>query len=168
MLLQAEILVAKGDRGKALDTWKQAVALYEGLVARDPTNVDSRETLANLYGLYTRVNNEKEAVRANLLRANEIFTALLRENPQSPKADGWVWFIATHFHNLGNRYFAESISTRKGSSSELLEKAIQSFHEGLRFCEERVNQTGRRDGLLHAFAVNELYLFRAYRMRARG
>ncbi len=168
LLLQAEILTAKGDRGKALDAWKQAVDLYEALVARDPTDINNRESLANLYGLYTKVDNSIEAVRANLLRANEIYTGLLRENPQSTKADGWVWFIATHLHNLGTRYFAKSMSTSDGNSSELLERAIQSFREGLRFCEERVSQTGRRDGLLRAFAVNEVYLFRAYRVRARA
>ncbi len=166
LMLQAEILADKGDHGKALDVWQQAVDLFEARVARDPADVYNRESLANLYGLYTKVNNDMEGVRINLLRANEIFAALLREDPQSPKADGWVWFIATQLHNLGSRYFAESLTASDGSRSELVERAIKSFREAVLICEERVKQTGRREGLLSAFAVNERYLCRVYRMQA--
>ena len=166
LMMEAEILVEKGERGRASEVWKQAVDLFEALVARDPADINNRDWLARLLHLHFRMAASPETSRSNARRSNEIYVALLRENPQSQEAAGWTWFVGTNLYDIGHKYFEESGSTSGQRKLDLLDKAIEAFREGRRFCAERAEQKDRRDRVLRPLALNEMYLCRAYRTRA--
>jgi hypothetical protein len=93
-------------------------------------------------------------------RSNEIFTALLREDPQAHEHASWISCIGLNFHNIGHEYFEESRSATGQRKSDLMRKAGQAFSDGLRFCARQVEPKDLLDQVLHPRALNERYLCR--------
>ena len=167
LMMEAKVLREKGDHTRAAEVGNQSVDLLAGLVARDPGERSNREALAHYLREQASKATDWETRRANARRSNELYMALLSEDPQSHEAAGWSSCVATNLHNIGNEYFLESQSAPGGNRLSLLREAIEAFSGGVRFCSERVEREGRRDRFLASLALNERYLCRAHAQQAK-
>jgi tRNA A-37 threonylcarbamoyl transferase component Bud32 len=166
LMMEANMLVEKGDRSRASAVGKQAVEILERLVAHDPADTDNRDALARLLQNHAIMGASTETNRSNSLRSIKIFEALLRENPRSQQAPVWIRAIGLNFHNIGNEYFFDSESASGEKRLDLLSKAIDEFRAGRVFCEDHVKAIDRRDKVLFSLALNARYLCRAYHRQA--
>jgi serine/threonine protein kinase len=166
LMMEAKILLEKGERARAEEAGQRAIDLAEGLVDRHPSDIDHREGLAHLLHVQTTICTLAESNRSHARRSNEFFMALLLENPRAQRAADWAGFIAVNLHNIGDGYFRACESARGEERLGLLQKAIETFLEGRTFLEKQVRIADRRDKVLRSLAVNARYLCRAYRVRA--
>jgi tRNA A-37 threonylcarbamoyl transferase component Bud32 len=166
LMMEAKILVEKGDPARAYEAGKAAVDLLDQLVARDPLDIDNRDELAQLLHQLGSMGPSAETNRANSTRSNQIYMALLEEHPDARQATDWSGAIAFNLRNIGNDYIHERRSTSGPQKTSLLDSAINTFHQGWAFCDEQVQGGNRSDKVVRSHALNATYLCRAYRARA--
>ncbi|MGO9467246.1 MAG: serine/threonine-protein kinase [Isosphaeraceae bacterium] len=166
-MMEAKIVLAKGDRRRAYEIGKRAVDVFEGLVARDPDEIDNRDGLALFLYQLAPLAIDREAARSAATRSSEIYQALLRENPDAKQASSWIGQLALDLHNIGHAYFDESASTNGQTRLDLLHKAIEAFRRATIYCQQQVERGDRGESVLLCLALNERYLCRAYRDEAR-
>jgi hypothetical protein len=166
LMMEAKVLVEKGERARAAEVGQRAVDLLEGLLARDSDAIDNRVVLAQTLHEQATLGATGETNRSNSRRSNTIYMALLREHPQGQEAAAWIGEIAVNLHNIGHEYFWETKTANGDKRLELLRKAIGAFREGRKFCEQQITQEDRRDKVRYSLALNARYLCRAYREEA--
>jgi tetratricopeptide (TPR) repeat protein len=166
LMMEAKILVEKGERVRADEVGKQSVDLLDILVARDPADMGNPNSLAQILSVHAGMATSPETGRTCARRSNEIYKTLLRETRRARGAAGWTTEIAANLHNEGHHYFAESTSASGEKKLDVLQSAIDALSERRRFCAEQAGQIGEPDRMLFALAVNERYLCRAYRAKA--
>ena len=184
LITQAKILVQKGEQARALALAQRAVVMIDASVARDqsvnhktavahpsgqraltslatnPSELQTRGLLAQLLHQSAVVATDRETSQAAARRSNELFSALLRENPKAQKANDWIKHIALNLNIIGHRYFEESQRTKDQARLDLARKAIEAFNDGAHFCKEHIQP----DDAHYWLALNERYLCRAYRV----
>ena len=161
LMMEGRILVEKGERARAHEIGMQSVALFEDVIASNPTNTENRATLAHLLHDSTVTAADRDSKISLGRRSNEIYTDLLGENPRSEQASGWIGSIVLNFHNIGSGYFEEGQSATGELKLNRFSKAIEAFRESLRFCAQQVEQQGLIGPVLYPRALNERYLCRA-------
>jgi len=166
LIARAKLLGEKGDRAQAYRVGQEAVALYEGLLARDPNDIQGRDSLAQLFHQLSTVSSDHAKARSAAERSNEILRALLREHGQAEKARDWLGGIALNSHNIGHNFFEDADAASGALKMDLLHKAIDAFEEARRFCDARIQRGHQDDFLIALLARIERYLCRSYRVHA--
>ncbi len=166
-MMEAKILVEKGESDRAREVGKQAVDLLEDWSPAIPPISRAATGWPTSCVQFSTMVTSPESARSNARRSNEIYMALLRESPQAQEAAGWIGEFALNLHNIGNEYFREAESASGERKLDLLRMAIESFRDGWQFCIEHVESRDRQDRVLFPLTLNERYLCRAYRVQAK-
>ena len=132
------------------------------MVARDPTDLDSRDRLARLLNQHATIGTSTETGVSNSRRSNEIWMALLQENPLGRRR----WRIGsrilppTSTTSVTWCTTGRTVTAAREKRLDLLHESIDAFQKGRDFCEKRVKPADRRDRVLRSLALNARYLCR--------
>ena len=155
-----------GDLSAASAAMDEGVKLARAAVDRDPSAVASQMALADILHQDSVISPDFKVKREKAIESNTIYRKLLRENPAAADAYHWSCQVALNDYNAGGLYYMESESANGSSRESLLQSAIDTFVEGKRFCDERIETGDVREVVLLRLAPIERYLCRAYRFKA--
>ncbi len=150
----AEVQHESGDHVAAIESAHKAVTLAESLVARDPTSIRFRVTLATALQRLVYMWPDEDEYLAAARRSIEIGEELCTMHPEGD-LQNWTRLIGENYFNIGSLYFNKGWLDRATESMLAARTAFQTV----------LDRGDHRPGMLDHLARTHLYLCRLYSHR---